>query len=226
MHQPTTRPAQGQPNPCKVRAPHAQPRSLVLRGGIAICAAGSLLLGTIGCDDLNAEARLRSSAADATTQRLAETPPDVAFDAGLEAMRQYFNRVHALRAEGRIESSPVEYDQTGGTGRIRETAFKFKNRMRRQATLWVRAAASGSVVRCRVRVQRLDTADHRVFQQNEQFNDLPNTTPIERGAGLSPDQNQVWTDMPRDRRLERELLQSLIARAGPPAREDTSPPGP
>lgn len=135
---------------------------------------------------------------------------DRAFDAGLIAMRQYFNHVNILRAEGRLASGWAEYDQKGGTGRFRDATLNFKNRMRRRATLWISSAESGAVAKCQVRRQRLDTADHRIFQQQQQFNDLPNSTPIDRDAATTTDQNQAWTDMQRDRRMERELLQVLF----------------
>ena len=88
-------------------------------------------------------------------------------------------------------------------------SLNYKNRLRRSATLWISSAESGAVAKCQVRTQRLDTADHRIFQQQQQFNDLPNSTPIDRGAGATTDQNQAWTEMQRDRQMERELLQVL-----------------
>ena len=35
---------------------------------------------------------------------------------------------------------------------------------------------------------------------------MPNETPIQQEAGVGPQQEQVWTDMPRDRGLERQVL--------------------
>jgi len=140
---------------------------------------------------------------------LPNTSTDVAFDAGLAAMRQYFNHVDVIRTDGRLVSGWAEYDQKGGTGRIRDATLNYKNRMRRRATLWITGAESGSVAKCQVRRQRLDTADHRIFQQQQQFNDLPNATPIDREAGTTTDQNQAWTDMQRDPQMERQLLQVL-----------------
>jgi len=135
---------------------------------------------------------------------------DAAFNAGLLAMHQYFHQVEVARPQRRLESEMVEYDQKGGTGRFRDTALNFKNRMRRKATLWITDSGNGCIARCQVRRQRLDTADHRLFQQQQQFNDLPNTTPIDRDAATTTSQNQAWTEMSRDRKMERELLQVLF----------------
>ncbi len=145
--------------------------------------------------------------------RLPNTPPDVAFDSATHAMGQWFRVAEADRATGLIHAEPEEYEQEGGTGRIRDAAIGYRNRMRRLATLLVQEAGSGSIVRCRVSVQRLDTADHRVFQQNDEFGDVPNDTPIEREAGVSPQQDRVWTEMPRDRALERQILNLIRDRA-------------
>jgi hypothetical protein len=124
-------------------------------------------------------------------------------------MRQYFNHVQDLRLEGRLVSGWAEYDQKGGTGRLRDATLNYRNRLRRRATLWISAAEPGAVAKCQVRTQRLDTADHRVFEQQQQFNDLPNSTPIDREAATTTDQNQAWSEMQRDRQMERELLQVL-----------------
>ena len=68
------------------------------------------------------------------------------------------------------------------------------------------------MAKCRVQVDRLDTADHRVFRRNEQFSDVPNDTPIDSGAGVSAKQDQVWTPMPRDGQLERQILDLVRSR--------------
>lgn len=174
---------------------------------LAACAL--VLAGAQGCSELSTSSADRNIGG-VTPLKMPTVPTDRAFDAGLIAMRQYFNHVDATRAEGRLTSGWAEYDQKGGTGRFRDTALNFRNRMRRRATLWISSAESGAVAKCQVRTQRLDTADHRAFQQQQQFNDLPNSTPIDRDAGTTTEQNQAWTDMQRDRQMERELLQVLL----------------
>lgn len=142
--------------------------------------------------------------------------PDVsraaAFDAGLYAMRQWFRIEESLPESGSIRSAAVEYDQKGGTGRVRDAAIGYTNRMRRSATLVVQESGGRCVARCVVHVERLDTADHRVFRDARRFDDYPTETPIDSEAGVSRSQDQVWTAMPRDRSLERDILNVLKSR--------------
>ena len=121
-------------------------------------------------------------------------------------MQQWFRVTETDPQRGVIQSAPSEYEQKGGTGRIRDAAIGFRNRMRRIGAIVVQEVGEGCIVKCKVAVQRLDTADHRAFRSNQQFGDVPNETPIQQEAGVSPQQEQVWTDMPRDRALERQVL--------------------
>ena len=190
--------------------PDARGAAATLSVPHAILAACALVLaGAQGCSELSTSSADRNIGG-VTPLKMPSVSTDRAFDAGLIAMRQYFNNVDARRTEGRLVSGWAEYDQKGGTGRIRDATLNFRNRMRRRATLWISSAESGAVAKCQVRRQRLDTADHRIFQQQQQFDDLPNSTPIDRDAGTTTDQNQAWTDMQRDRKMERELLQVLL----------------
>lgn len=182
--------------------------SVVSRVILAGCAIA--LAGAQGCSELSTTSGTDGASGGATPLKMPNSTTDVAFDAGLTAMRQYFNHVDAIRAEGRLVSGWAEYDQKGGTGRLRDATLNYRNRLRRRATLWIRPTESGAVAKCQVRTQRLDTADHRLFEQQQQFNDLPNSTPIDREAGTTTDQNQAWTEMQRDRQMERELLQVLF----------------
>ena len=137
---------------------------------------------------------------------------DAAFDAGLYAMQQWFRVEESSADSGVIRSASEEYDQKGGTGRIRDSAIGYRNRMRHRAMVVIRPLGEGCVAKCRVQVDRLDTADHRVFRRNEQFSDVPNDTPIDSGAGVSAKQDQVWTPMPRDGQLERQILDLVRSR--------------
>jgi len=128
-------------------------------------------------------------------------------------MKQWFRVAEASPVDGQVRSVTTEYEQRGGTGRIRDTALKFPNRLRRTATLYVQPWGEGSVVHCVVDVQRLDTADHRVFRDMERFDDYPTDTPIDREAGVTAAQDQVWTDLPRDVQLERDILEVVRSKA-------------
>lgn len=179
-----------------------------VRRRLASSMAASLTL-VVACNDPESSG-LRPTEAGASMRRLPETSVDVAFDAAVEAIRQHFTQAFPSRDLGFVEGPMVEYDQRGGTGRIRDTAIGYRNRLRRKATIWVAPSEAGALVRCQVRVQRLDTSDQRTFQSQQEFNDVPNATPIEREAGVDPAQEQSWTDLPRDQAMERELLSIVI----------------
>lgn len=176
------------------------------RFGRAIAALAVLAVLT-GCSDARPGARIdRASTADWSQIKLPDAAAPLAYDAGMYAMRQWFRLAETDPERGLIQSAPGEYEQKGGTGRIRDAALGFKNRMRRTGTLLVQDFGGGCIVKCKVAVQRLDTADHRAFRSNQQFEDVPNQTPIQQEAGVNPSQDQVWTDMPRDHALERQIL--------------------
>lgn len=184
------------------------------RTKVAWCAL--MLLGVApGCSELDADSNVRTTPSHWNRIVLPDTPPDRAFDEAIAAVRQYFPAFDASRTDMRIITPMVEYSQRGGTERIRDSAFQTNNRMRRRATLVVSPNGTGSVALCEVKVQRLDTADHRAFQQHREFNDVPNSTPIERDAGVSGSQSETWTDMPRDSKLERDILQIIFNRVKP-----------
>jgi len=171
-----------------------------------------LVVGATGCSDLESPGSGGGRMTGWSQTVLPDTPRDAAFDAGVYAMRQWFHLAETVPEEGLVRGATEEYQQEGGTGRIRDDAVGYRNRMRRTAALVIGERETGCVAKCRVRVQRLDTADHRVFRRNEQFGDVPNETPIDRGAAVSTRQDQVWTDMPRDRALERQILNLLQSR--------------
>ncbi len=172
-----------------------------------------LLSAGVACNDPQRSGR-DAGEGGASMRRLPGVSSDIAFDASVASIRELFGQAFPNRGSGTVESPMVEYEQRGGTGRLRDDAIGYRNRLRRMATIWITPAESGSVVRCQVRVQRLDTADRRTFQSQREFNDVPNATPIEREAGVDPAKEQSWTDVSRDTALERELLSIVMSRTG------------
>lgn len=177
-----------------------------------------------GCSDMEDGPTQRSAPSRWNRIALPTAQPDQAFDAAIDAVRQYFTVFDASRSDLRIVTPMVEYSQRGGTERILDSTLRPNNRMRRRATVLITPSGNGCIALCEVSVQRLDTADQRTFQQHREFNDLPNATPIERDAGVSASQAEAWTDMPRDSRLEREILQIIFNRVSPPKDAGTKTP--
>lgn len=195
-----------------------------LRTAAAWGALGILgVLGGASCNDPMGVGRTSGDSRGWSHSFVPNVSNDAAFDAGLYAMRQWFRIEENSSAQGLIRGAPSEYDQRGGSGRLRDAALKFPNRLRRTATLVVRPQGTGADVRCMVRVERLDTADMRVFRDNERFEDNPSDTPIDREAGVTSSQDQVWTEISRDRTLEREILDVVRNRLSPPTTPSTAP---
>jgi len=184
-------------------------RRSVRRAACAALACG-LLGSAVGCD---ASARRGGPVRfEGRTERFAGVTAATAFDAAEFALRQWFRVDQSRPDEGLLTTFPSEYDERGGTGRIRDDAVRFPNRLRRTATVRVRSTADGAAVECVVKRERLDTSDHRVFAHARTFDDLPNQTPITAEAATTPRKNEVWTDLGRDRALEMDILRTVRER--------------
>jgi hypothetical protein len=187
-------------------------RELRFGSTLRLLTLATSLLACSGCSDFEAADEPSRPRYEGWSQRQLEgVTPDRAYQAGIEALRQWFVKLETDRPGGIIRAHSTEYTQKGGTERLRDQ-IGFTNRMRRNAVIEVQPTAHGCVIKCVVERQRLDTADHRMFRQNEDINDVPNETPLERDAGLNRDQEEAWTDMPRDRALEREILSVVMNR--------------
>lgn len=178
----------------------------------------------VGCDATDRRDDIPRQ--DWSSTRLDADDSSAAFDAATYAVSQWFTIRDANPADGLILSHPAEFDQRGGTERLRDGAVNYRNRVRRRAVVRVRSTGGGPRVECVVARERLDTADHRVFWHNRSFEDVPSQTPIAQEAATGPEQNEVWTDVGRDRDLERRILGVVRERlaGGPPRSEPPAPP--
>jgi len=144
--------------------------------------------------------------ADWSRESLTVPPNESAFDAAKFAVSQWFPIELAQPQDGLITTHPVEFEERGGTGRFRDAALNFPNRMRRKAIVRVTQTGNQASVDCVVIKERLDTPDYRVFAMNREFDDVNNQTPIENEAATSSRQNEVWTEVGRDHSMERQIL--------------------
>jgi len=185
-----------------------------------LLAVPCLHLGTFGCSEatpLTAPAQPRGGSG-ATSQVVNAGDSTVVVQAGSDALRNYFDSVRARPNAGTIDAGPSLYTRRGGSERIGDQTLKPNNQFRRSGKIWVTENKGQMVAHCQIRVQRLDTSEYIALRTNDEFTDLPNSTPIDSDAGLRADQKQVWTDLPRDTALEREILQILLRRLnGEPA---------
>ncbi|MGB0714834.1 MAG: hypothetical protein ACPGXK_03095 [Phycisphaerae bacterium] len=65
---------------------------------------------------------------------------------------------------------------------------------------------------CQVVLEELATEAYEFQSTDQRSSDLPGATPIDRGAGATREQRDVWRFVRRDRRRERDLLEQIIER--------------
>lgn len=148
---------------------------------------------------------------------------EAAFDAGRYALEQWF-RIESARADrGEIVTLADESMERAGTGRLRDETVGTRSRVRRRAAVRISRHPPGIIAECVVKRERLDTAEARAFAQQRSFSEAPTDTPIQGEAGASAEQSQVWTDIGRDRKLEREVLDVMRGRLLRESRPATRP---
>lgn len=150
-----------------------------------------------------------------------------AFDAARYAASQWFRVTDARAEAGRISTAPLEADERGNGERLRDVVGSH-NTIRRQARMRVvnEPKEHRVVIECVVTRQRLDTMDARAMQQQSLMDESANRTPIQGDAGANAEQREVWTDIGRDRGMERQILDVARDRLfGGPGRLSTRPAG-
>lgn len=182
--------------------------------GFRIWSLAILSFAAVGCSEsLIPATDPIDSRGGATAQRLSTTDDQQkVIAAATDALRVHFDAVRARPAASVVEAGPTMYTQRGGTERISDRTLPQNNQMRRMGRIWVTDEKGTIVAHCQIKVQRLDTSDYRALRSQDEFNDLPTSTPIDSDAGLTAEQRQVWTDQPRDSNLEREILGILMRR--------------
>lgn len=158
------------------------------------------------------------------SQRLSGVDRRRTFSAAVRALRTAgFRIAEADEDAARIRTHPLESLWRGPAERLTEAAVKRPVRVRRIATVLISQDGPVVTASCRVQLQRLDTADHRLFMRHREFSDVPSETPIYREAGLTAEQTAAWTDLRRDRAMERQILRAIRERLKPRQTTATAP---
>jgi hypothetical protein len=175
---------------------------------IALLSAGLVALLSAGC----------SSPSPSELNYSVRTIPSVSRQAALEAARQAVQehfRVDVLDSTaGVVTSLPTESWEKGRSGRVGDV-LGTPRRMRRIAEVRVREAGNGVRVWCKVRVQEYETDERRLFMREHDDDDYPTETPAQRDAATLAEQNATWRDRPRDKVLERQILQAIVEHTTP-----------
>jgi hypothetical protein len=142
--------------------------------------------------------------------------PSVSRQAGLEAARkavqEHFRIDVVDPVAGVVKSHPTESWEPGRSGRVGDV-LGTPRRVRRMAEVRVRETGTGVRVWCKVRVQEYESDERRLFVREHDDDDYPTETPAQRDAATLAEQNATWRDRPRDKALERQILQAIVEHA-------------
>lgn len=152
--------------------------------------------------------------------------PEQVMLAAARILQRDFGRAHVNGEALTIESEPVEFTTKSESGTARDL-YRGTSTMRRAAHFSVARAATGTVARLRIDLERRDTERAaNAPLPTHALGDLPNTTPIQQEAATTERQNTVWTFVRRDRQMERCLLDELASEFAPPVAEPAAMPAP
>jgi len=115
--------------------------------------------------------------------------------------------------EGVLTSQPIFGSRDPGAG-SRGPRLSSRGDVRRLAEVRVQTVAADVDVSCRVLVQEQSTQVYRIVDQHGGSDDRPNTTPIDRDAATTTQQNTVWRTLRRDKVAERQILADINERVG------------
>jgi len=128
-----------------------------------------------------------------------------AFRAGKAVLSQHFSIASADEAAGKLVSRPAPVD----AGRDRLVG---SSPARQVATMRIREEGQQIYADIRIDIQRQDLGAMRHMQPVTVDNQLPNQTPAQRSAAVTPDQDQAWQNTGRNERLERLILDEVMAK--------------
>lgn len=186
-----------------------------LLAGLALVGLIGWFASVSGCDSLAGPARVSASNAGTGSTRvfLPSVGVGEVRPVALQAFREHFRVDSEASGDNVWISSPADVTGRGESEspRVREVLSGASNRRCHLGELSLTPEGDGVSVRCKVRIQRLDTAERTAFAM-ERGDDRPSETPVDRTGGLSTSSRQEWVNVGRDRRLERAILDAIADR--------------
>jgi len=164
--------------------------------------AGIMTVAVAGCS------QPKATALNYKVMRLSGATQEAVFDAATRALGEYFTVHQYDPAAGILEGAAPEEVSAGGSKRLRDVVA-MPRRERRVAHMRVESAESTVKVFCKVLVQICDTPAHQMYDREHALHDLPTDTPAQRGAAATTEQNSVWRNDRRDKRLESQILRAV-----------------
>ncbi len=123
-------------------------------------------------------------------------------------------------AEGFLETRPLD-------GRFAGEAVDASidgGRSRRVVQVRLEESATGVRVFCKVSVQAQSTQSYRLLSGERSGDDRAETTPIDRDAATTSEQNSLWQTVRRDKAAERAVLAAMLRALGDDAEIVRPPP--
>lgn len=136
------------------------------------------------------------------SRRLGDVDYNAAYQAGLGAMSNYFTIQSADAKTGRIVAQPQPASPTAGK-------IVSSTQGREVAVLQITRDSAGVVAGIRVDIQRQEEPAYQSFSQMYSNTDVPNQTPAQREAALSPEQVQAWRTVGHNYDMERRILDDI-----------------
>lgn len=179
-------------------------------GSWRVWATAAMAVIFMGCS--STEPRGRRSAERATagqaSMRLSGVRPDDVAPVAERVFRQYFSIDREKSAPGSYVSRPLEdRDLARATG-IRGSVSGAHVRQRRTARLDLLREGANTLVRCNVRIERMEAVERVAFAR-QQGDDRPTDTPIDRAGSGGVGSRQEWVAAGRDRDIEQQILRGI-----------------
>lgn len=186
-----------------------------LAAGLAL--ATCLLLG--GCDNM-IQSSTRSTTQDAMQFSTVRVPGVSAQDAravATDVFKEHFRVDPSASTATQLVSRPSEStahaDQESAG--VREVLSGSSNRRRQIARLQLVERGADVLIRCHVEVQRLDVTERSAFAQQRAADDRPSNQTTDRRSGTQQVKDEDWSNVGRNRQLEREILDAIAERLAP-----------
>jgi len=170
----------------------------------------SVALHAAGCTATGESSHLRAGtrAGDSASRHILNTTVDTVRPEAARAFRQDFRLDPDLSTGDVLISRPMELTDRPSPERVRDVLGS-PNRRRQIATLWLSQDGPHVLVRCQVRIERLDTVERAAFAR-ERGDDRPTETPIDQLGTTSPNAREEWVPVGRDRKTEARILDAIV----------------